>query len=134
MYLEFLNGRERELCIELAINLASTDGNFSHKERMVIENHCATAGIKYNFRKEVVPLQEIIEELISVANETEKKIIVFEMIRLAIVDNVFHENERDLINDLAAQFELDDSYVEECKETLEALIAIEEKLNLLVLN
>ena len=134
MYLEFLKGRERELCIELAINLASTDGNFSQKERLLIEGQCADAGVTYDFRKELTPLQEIIECLIAESNLTERKIIVFEMVRLAIVDNVFHENEKDLIGDLAVQFELEDSYIEQCKEVLEAYMNIEEKINLLVLN
>lgn len=134
MYLEFLKEHERELCIELAINLASMDGDFSQKERFLIEGYCADAGVKYDFRKEITPLQEIIDGLKAEANVTEKKIIVFEMIRLAIVDNVFHENESALINDLATQFGLEDSYVQECKEVLESYISIEKKINLLVLN
>lgn len=134
MYLEFLKDRERELCIELAINLASMDGNFSQKERLLIEGYCADAGVTYDFRKELPPLQQIIEFLVLESNLTERKIIVFEMVRLAIVDNVFHENEKDLIDDLAVQFELEDSYVEQCREVLEAHLNIEEKMNLLVLN
>jgi len=135
MYLEFLNEQQRELCIELAINLASTDGNFSQKERMLIEGYCQDAGMTYNFNnKSVLPLQAVIENLLIVTGETERKIIIFEMVRLAVVDNVFHENERDLINDLAIQFEIEESFVEECKETIEAYVAIEEKMNHLVLN
>lgn len=134
MYLEFLQDRERELCIELAINLASMDGNFSQKERLLIEGYCADAGVVYDFRKELPPLEEIIESLVSESNLTERKIIVFEMVRLAIVDNVFHENEKVLIDDLALKFELEDTYAEMCKEVLEAYMDIEAKMNLLVLN
>ena len=135
MYLEFLDQQQRELCIELAINLASTDGVFSQKERLLIEGYCADAGMTYNFnQKEVLPLQAIIENLLIITGTTERKIIVFEMIRLATVDNVFHENERDLINDVALQFEIDESYVQECQEVIEAQIALEERINHLVLN
>ena len=81
MYLEFLNEQQRELCIELAINLASTDGNFSQKERMLIEGYCQDAGMTYNFNnKSVLPLQAVIENLLIVTGETERKIIIFEMV------------------------------------------------------
>ena len=76
----------------------------------------------------------IIEHLLIITGMVERKIIVFEMARLAIVDNVFHENEKDMLNDLAAQFELDDTYVQECIDAIEAYAAIEEKINHLVLN
>ena len=135
MYLEFLTEPQRELCVELAINLASTDGNFSQKERLLIEGYCHDAGMNVNFNnKEILPLQMIIEHLLIITGMVERKIIVFEMARLAIVDNVFHENEKDMLNDLAAQFELDDTYVQECIDAIEAYAAIEEKINHLVLN
>lgn len=135
MYLEFLNQQQRELCVELAVNLASTDGVFSQKERLLIEGYCADAGMTFNFNhKEVLPLQSIIENLLIITGTTERKIIIFEMFRLATVDNVFHENERDLINDVALQFDIDESYVQECQEVIEAQIALEERINHLVLN
>lgn len=134
MFLELLTDQQKELCIELAINLASSDGNFSQKERMLIEGYCADAGVTYDFRKEVLPLQAIIENLIIDAGLTEKKIIIFEMMRLAVVDNVFHENEKDLIHDLAVQFEVDLDYVRECEETIKEYVAIQEKMNRLVIN
>ena len=134
MFLEFLNDELKEMCIELAINLASSDGNFSQKERLLIEGYCTDAGVDYDFRKEVLPLQAIIEYLVIEANITEKKIIVFEMTRLAVIDNVFHENEKDFINDLAVQFGIEEDFVHKCEETVEEYVAVQEKMNLLVLN
>ena len=134
MYLEFLKDKEKELCVDLAINLAFMDGDFSQKERLLVEGYCKDAGFEYDFTKELPLLQDIIECLVTESDITERKIIVFEMVRLAIVDNVFHDNEKNLIDDLAAKFELEDSYVESCREILEAYVDLEERMNKLVLN
>lgn len=134
MYLEFLKDKEKELCVDLAVNLASMDGDFSLKERLLIEGYCSDAAYEYDFNKELPPLQEVIDKLVSESNVTERKIIVFEMVRLAIVDSIFHDNEKILLKDLAAQFELEDSYVDSCKELLESYVDIEAKMNMLVLN
>ena len=91
--------------------------------------------MSYNFdNREVLPIEAIVENLMIGSTMTERKIIVFEMIRLAVVDNVFHESEKTMIDDLARQFGIEESYVTECRETIESYVAIEEKMNLLVLN
>lgn len=63
MYLSLLNEKQKELCIGLAINLASVDGNFSEDERVMLDGYCYEMGITYDYTKEVASSQEIVEKL-----------------------------------------------------------------------
>ena len=65
--------KEKELCVDLAVNLASMDGDFSLKERLLIEGYCSDAAYEYDFNKELPPLQEVIDKLVSESNVTERK-------------------------------------------------------------
>ncbi len=112
MFLSILNGEEREYFLNLAINIAHIDGNFSVSEKVQINAYASEMGIilkdKMNYSK---TNDELIAEL-SKSNTTAKKVIFAEIIALALVDGM-HSAEEELLNVLQDKFGLDDEFKED---------------------
>lgn len=133
MYLALLNDEQKELYINLAINLASVDGNFSQEEKAVIEAYCYEMGITYDFSKEIKEVEDVIEKLNEISGIREKRIIVFETIGLAMADRDFQNSERAVIVTLIKKFGLEEIYIEECENILEKYIEFQREINDLVI-
>ena len=133
MYLGLLNEEQKELCIGLAINLASIDGNFSDEEKTMIDAYCYEMGISYDYNKEVAETSDIVERLHAISDIREKKIIVFEAIGLAMADNDFHEKERTMIRTMVQKFNIEESYIDECEHVIEEYTQFQTRINSLVI-
>lgn len=133
MYLGLLNEEQKELCINLAINLSSIDGSFSQEEKVMIDAYCYEMGISYDYGKVVPKTSEILERLNVISDMREKKIIVFEAIGLAMADNEFHGKEREMINAMVKKFNIDESFIDQCKRVIEEYRQFQERINNLVI-
>lgn len=133
MYLGLLNEEQKELCIGLAINLASIDGNFSDEEKTMIDAYCYEMGISYDYSKEIAEISDIVERLHVISDMREKKIIVFEAIGLAMADNDFHEKERIMIRTMVEKFNMEESYIDKCEHVIEEYTQFQTRINSLVI-
>ena len=87
--------------LELALHLSKTDGQLSYVEKDVIDDYCNEMRIDNNHYQNEMTLEEVME-LVKVAPEEEQRIIYFELIYLVMADNLYHENEREFMQNFEA--------------------------------
>ena len=133
MYLSILNQKEKELFLELAYNLASADGDYSSKENALINGYCQEMQIEFEVKMMTRSLDYIISTIKKESFIIFKKIFVFELIGLAMVDKNYDESERDLIGRLENEFGMEANFASECEKILNEYISFQEKINQLVL-
>lgn len=134
MYLSMLNEKQKEYFLELAYQLALIDNDFSEKERIMIESYCNEMRISVPEVIHARPVDEIIQSMKRECTVLEKKIMVFEIIGLALVDGNYDESEKKVIEEIMRVFELDEPYAKECEEILIEYIEIQKKMNILIMN
>ncbi len=134
MYLNLLKENEKELFIGLAYDLASADGDYSDDEKTLINSYCQEMQIIFDKNNVVSPAVNIINEIAEKTGDQVKKIIVFELIGLAMVDGNYNENERMLINQIQEKFKIDSGFADKCEGVLVDYIAFQGKINQLVLD
>ena len=93
MYLGLLKESQKEMFLELAINLAKSDGDYSEEENAIITSYCQEMQISFEREKKNRSIDELVSEFALLCTAQEKKIIAFEIIGLAMCDNVYHEKE-----------------------------------------
>ena len=133
MYLSILNQKEKELFLELAYNLASADGDYSSKENALINGYCQEMQIEFEVKMMTRSLDYIISTIKKESSIIVKKIFVFELIGLAMVDKNYDESERDLIGRLENELGMEANFASECEKILNEYISFQEKINQLVL-
>lgn len=133
MYLALLEEEQKELFLGLAFEFAKVDGNYSDEEKTVISGYCQEMQIVFNQEKMVKPLNELISKINLSCSIQEKRIIVFEIIGLAMADNNFNENERKIVELMIDAFELESGFIEECESVLNEYITFQRRINKLVI-
>lgn len=112
MFLSILNREERECFLNLAINIAHIDGNFSDTEKVQINAYALEMGLTLKDKMDYSKTNdELIAEL-SKSDTTAKKAIFAEIIALALVDGM-HSAEEELLNVMQNKFGLDDEFKED---------------------
>ena len=89
--------------------------------------------MEFDEKTMVRPIDEIINGFTQKSNLKTKKIVVFEVIGLAMADNNYDDNERAIISDMENKFGLDKSYGEECEKVIGEYISFQNRINNLVL-
>lgn len=133
MYLSMLSTEQKKLFLDLAYGLASIDGDYSLSEKKMIAAYCDEMKIEFDEGAERKPIDEIIDLMSSLYNIHEKKIVVFELIGLAMSDNNYDESERALINNMLDKFKLKHSFADECENIINEYIVFQNKINKIVL-
>lgn len=133
MYLALLKEEQKELFLSLAFNLASANGDFCDEEKAVIAGYCQEMQIVFDQERMVKPVEELISKINLSCDNREKKIIVFESIGLAMVDNKYDDSERKIVKLMTDMFELGDGFAEECESVLSEYITFQKRINELVI-
>ena len=128
MFLEVLNDREKELFLSFAYNLSAADKDYSPEERTLISSCCREMGIDFDMDKINLSVDETIDELNSICTMQIKKVIIFEIMRLAIVDTDYDDDERKIINGAIDKFGIDSAYHDKCEAVLGELTELQEKI------
>ena len=133
MYLALLDEKEKELFLGLAYNLAAADGNYSDEEKAVISGYCQEMQFGFD-EKNMVKATDVLLDLInSNSSMKTKKIIIFELVGLAMADASYDADERALINLAEKQFGVKKGYANNCEGELSKYIEFQTKLNQIVL-
>ena len=117
----------------MAYALAESDGNYSDKERMLIESYCQEMKIAFNPSCIEMSEEFIIKNIRENSTEKIRKIIVFEAIGLVMADGKYDNQERALIIHMQEEFGLESEFVAECEAILREYILLQERINKLIL-
>lgn len=133
MYLNLLKEKEKELFIGLAYDFAAADGNYSDDEKLIINGYCQEMNISFEQKSMVKPAIDIVREISEDSSKQVKKVFIFELIGLAIVDGYYDENERTLIKQMEDKFQIDAGYADKCEQVISEYVAFQRKINQLVM-
>ena len=133
MYLSLLNENEKIYFLGLAYNIATIDGNYSNEEKAMINGYCQEMQVEFNEKTMINSNDFFITKINSSSDNKVKRIILFELIGLAMSDNNYDEIEKEMVLDLSNSFEIESSYLDKCEDALIKYITFQNKLNKLVL-
>lgn len=117
MYLQGLNKKQKELFLDLSINLALADDDFSQKEMDAICLLCEEMNISKRFSANST-LEEAVRDLVNEGDKKAQKIIIVELLGIAIADDVFEKCEQNMIDKVAAAFSIGQEEVNEVSEAI----------------
>ncbi len=133
MYLGLLNEKEKEGFLGLAYNLAVADGDYSAEEKKVIYGYCQEMQFLFDENTMVRDTEELLNEFSKGSGDRVKRIVVFELIGLAMSDGSFGEDERKMISLAEKKFGIDEQFTEVCEEELSKYIDFQTRLNQIIL-
>ena len=133
MYLAQLTENQKRLFLGLAYHIASADGNYSDDENLMIKSYCAEMNIEFDLNNLSAQPDEIIARIKAECEEKSRKIIIFELIGLALVDHNYDDAERTIINTAMDRLDINKSFGVQCEKLLNEYIEFQNKINALVL-
>ena len=134
MYLSMLNEKQKENFMELAYQMAFIDNNFSEKEKIMIESYCEEMHISVPEAIREESVDEIIESMRRECTVVEKKIVIFEILGLALMDGNYDDAEKMLIEKITKAFELEGAFLRESEKVLKNYIELQGRVNALVID
>lgn len=134
MYLSLLNTEQKKLFLSLAYNLATSDGDFSENERQVIKSYSVELEMELNLKDVDRDLSRVIQNINLICGFREKKIIVFEMVGLAMADYSFDTGERAIVKKAISVFDLDSDFGDYCENKLTEYFNLQNDLNTRILS
>lgn len=134
MYLSLLNNYQKSLFLSLALYLANTDSDYSKEEHEVIQSYCNEMNITENSFIPFTNITEIISKIDESSNTQEKKIVIFEAIGLAMIDNDYSDNEKKLIQLINTYFGFDKTFIIKCEELVNRYLIFQKEINNHILN
>lgn len=120
MYLGELNAKQKNRFLDLGIGLAAADDDFSDAEKDTLHLLCDEMRIDDRYEAEVSP-EEAIRFFASESSQRIQRIVVFEMLGIAMADSVYENSERKLIAEAAKAFSIED---DEIKEVSDAVVQL----------
>ena len=117
MYLQELNSKQKELFLDLSINLALADDEFSQKEMDAICLLCEEMNINKRFSA-CSTLDSATDALIAENDKKAQRIIIVELLGIAIADDVFEKCEKEVIENLASAFAIGSSEIEAASKAI----------------
>ena len=134
MYLSLLNTEQKKLFLSIAYDLASSDMDFSESERQVIDGYSMEMKIEFKMEEIDKYLNRFINNINQTCGKREKKIIIFEMIGLAMADSNYDDNEREIIKKALTLFGLETNFGKYCEKKLIEYFNLQNELNTYILS
>lgn len=132
MYLIKLNDEKKKLFLGLAYNLASADGNFSEEEHQMIKSYFKEMEKEFDLNEINTSMDYIINNLYNTCDITEKKIIIFEALGLALVDGTYDTSERSILENVSEKLGLSEKFTQDCEKILREYIEFQKKINQMI--
>ncbi len=134
MYLALLNKEQKEIFLGLAYNLSNIDGDYSSPEQQMIESYCGEMNIEYSDSIAKVELNTIMENINKIFDNKSIKIVLFELIGLAMVDNNFDKSEYAFLNSIQNLFSVDSEFMSKAENYIKKYLELQLNINTLILN
>ena len=133
MYLNLLKDNEKELFLEMAYYLAAADGNYSDSEKLMMKEYCKEMQVEILHGTIKRTVEEIFDEINNKSDEKAKRIFIFELVGLALVDGCYDESEKEFINKMANKFSVNGQLTGKIEKTLREYIMLQDEMNKLIL-
>lgn len=133
MYLSILKEEEKKSFLDFVYYVAASDGSVGDEEKNIIGAYCNEMMIEPVYDKPEMSCTQVVDNISNTATVNEKKIIIFEILGLAMADNRYEESEKNMIHEAAKKFGLSDEFVVQCEQTLNEYISFQSKINNLIL-
>ena len=109
MFLSILNNEEKEDFLNLIINVAEIDGDFTESEKNQIGAYILEMGLNLKEKDEYNKSNEVLLEELSQSTNEVKKAIFVEVIALMLVDGMKDE-EKTLLTQMQNKFSFDNKF------------------------
>lgn len=123
MFLNQLTDKEKEAFLKLAIDAAYTNGDFNTEEHAMIDQYCQEMNLPRQDQYSETALDQLVP-IFSSAEDSHKKIVVFELLGLLVADGEFDEAEKVFIHELALSIGVQDSEIDKQMELLKRYMDI----------
>lgn len=136
MYLALLADEEKQLFLRAAVALSRIDGDFAAQEEEMLIAYCEEMSVSSKtaeWQNVDIDRRAVIDKIAAVSGAVGQKIILFEMIGLAMVDGSYDRCEADFINEAAQKFNLSTEYVARCEKLLGDYLQLQGQISELVL-
>ena len=133
MYLNLLKDNEKELFLEMAYYLAAADGNYSDSEKLMMKEYCKEMQVEILHGTIKRTVEEILDEINNKSDEKTKRIFIFELVGLTLVDGCYDESEKEFISKMANKFSVNGQLTGKIENTLREYIMLQDEMNKLIL-
>lgn len=120
MYLGELSAEQKDRFLDLGIGLAIADGVFADEEKKAIHLLCDEMRIEDRYEAELSP-EEAIQFFASQASRHIQRIVVFELLGIAMADSVYKASERKLVVEAVKAFNISDDEIKEISDVVSQL-------------
>jgi len=130
MFLGLLNQEEKVVFLQLAHHMARSDGDFSDKQKEIISTYCYEMGIEdIEYDENSFNLNSLLK---TIKNKESQKIFLLEIMALVYSDNILHEEEEKILNDMINIFGFEKNISTLYGEWTKAMLALTEQGKLLL--
>lgn len=133
MYLTLLNYEQKKVFLGLAYNISNIDGDFSESEQQMIESYCVEMDIEYSDSDAKKDLETLLSNINSIFDNKTIKIVLFELVGIAMVDNKFDNSEREFLKKIFDLFEVDREFLNKAESLINSYIEVQNNINSLVI-
>lgn len=119
MFVSGLSKEKQEAFLNLAYTMMHVDDKIAEQEQKIFESYSSELTVdlnsahKVDFEKELMAFDG--------SSDTEKNKVFFELYAIALIDEVFEEAEKELVDIMKEKFNISDAKMKEMKEGLERL-------------
>ena len=128
MYLIMLDEKEKEAFLGIAYALTSADGSFSDEEKSMISAYCDEMAIR-DVDSPIRSMDESVEIIRTSSSMQVKKIVIFEIVGLALVDGNYDESERELIVKIEKDFDISAGFSDDCEKLIREYLDLQSNIN-----
>lgn len=133
MYLKLMNEEQKSAFLEEAYILAQIDGTYTAEEKAMLEAYAAEAELPLTQEMKEVTREQVKTKIRTLCGTREHKIIIFELLGMALADADYSEKERETIEELAETLGLGRDFSKACEEKISSYLRLQESINSLVL-
>lgn len=128
MYLSELNTKQKNRFLDLGISLAVADGDFSDTEKNTIHLLCDEMRIADRYTAEV-SREEVVRFFTTEASSRIQRIVVFELLGIAMADSVYETREHETMIEMASAFSISENEIYEIREAITQLYGLYTKFS-----
>ncbi len=130
MFLNQIKTDIKYLFLDLCQQMSLVDEVLHHEEKAIMKAYCREMDVPEDYldEDEEIALDDILQRLTEKADESEKKIILLELLGLAKIDGTFDNNEKSLLNYIADKFRVEPKAVKELEDLLDEYYEVYQRL------
>ena len=119
MFIAGLDKKKQEAFLNLAYTMVYADGKLDEKEQQLFESYRLEVEVDLNKAHKVDFDKEL--SIFDGSDQVEKTKIFFELYAIALIDDVYAEEEKDLVETMKKRFNISEAKMKEMREGLKAL-------------